>query len=89
MAPRVGVREVQVNHGVVQQGVEADEAWSTSELRSLTPVLDRRRGAELEGRVRLVSVSAGLPQEVVVARTDGGDFYLEATAGAAVSALAG
>ncbi len=24
----------------VEQGVEADEAWSTSELRSLTPVFD-------------------------------------------------
>jgi hypothetical protein len=26
--------------GAAQQGVEADEAWSTLELRSLTPVLD-------------------------------------------------
>jgi hypothetical protein len=27
------------SHGAAEQGVEADEAWSTSELRSLTPVL--------------------------------------------------
>ena len=27
--------------GAARQGVEADEAWSTSELRSLTPVFDR------------------------------------------------
>jgi hypothetical protein len=26
--------------GAAQQGVEADEAWLTSELRSLTPVFD-------------------------------------------------
>jgi hypothetical protein len=26
------------SHGAAEQGVEADEAWSTSELRSLTPV---------------------------------------------------
>jgi hypothetical protein len=30
-----------LNNGAAQQGVEADEAWSTSGLRSLTPVFDR------------------------------------------------
>ena len=33
----------------VEQGDEADEAWSTSELRSLSPVLDRP-DAGVEGR---------------------------------------
>ncbi len=32
------------NNDATEQGVEADEAWSTSELRSLTPVFCGRRG---------------------------------------------
>jgi hypothetical protein len=35
------------SRGAAEQGVEADEAWLTSELRSLTPVLGRPKGAGL------------------------------------------
>ena len=39
-----------VEHDAIEQGVEADEAWSTSELRSLTPVLGRQLGGAREAR---------------------------------------
>jgi len=40
--------------GAAEQGVEADEAWSTSELRSLTPVFG---GHEAEMRVTVLLVA--------------------------------
>ena len=42
-------RRGSIEGGAVEQGDEADEAWSTSELRSLSPVFDRLPAGQRNG----------------------------------------
>jgi hypothetical protein len=48
--------------GATEQGDEADEAWSTSELRSLSPVFCGQRGGRADGATELrLTLLAALP----------------------------